>query len=180
MSDTVAEDAERPGVGARVARFFDVRFRSATAIYGLIVFTAFITISSDDVDDDGNPIDAIEMLFDALPALAIFYSAHVFAHTLTDHGERGLGPAFRHALHHSSGMIYSALPTIVVLVAGALTGMSGSDAYSWSLLAAFTMLAVLGYAAYSKRRAPILVRILGAVGTALLGYSLIIFEYILH
>jgi hypothetical protein len=171
-------DAE-PARG-RLARFFDVRFRSATAIYGLIVFTAFITISSDDVDDDGHPIHAAEMLFDALPALAIFYAAHVFAHTLTDHGERGFGPAFRHALHHSSGMLYAAVPTIVVLIIGSFTGMSGEDAYSFSAGAAVVMLAVLGYAAYSRRRSGILVRLLGAAGTAFLGFALIFLEYALH
>ena len=177
MSGTDATAAPPRG---RFARFFDVRFRSATAIYGLIVFTSFITIASDDVDDEGHPIDAAEMLFDALPALAVFYAAHVFAHTLTDHAEHGFWPAFRRALHHSSGMLYAALPTILVLVIGSFTGMSGIDAYSLSTWAAIVMLAVLGWAAYSGRRRSVLVRILGAAGTAFLGLLLILFEYALH
>jgi drug/metabolite transporter (DMT)-like permease len=183
-NDPIRADAGNEPVDARgrgpVARFFDVRFGSATAIYGLIVFTSFITIASDDIDDDGTPITAGGMLFDAIPALAIFYAAHVFAHTLTDHGEQGFGRAFRHALHHSSGMLYAALPTIAVLVVGSFTGMSGLDAYNVSAWVAVAVLAVLGYAAYSRRRSPILIRILGAAGTAFLGFALIIFEYALH
>lgn len=163
-----------------LARFLDVRFRSATAIYGLIVFTSFITIASDDLDDDGGPISAGDMLLDALPALAIFYAAHVFAHTLTDHGEQGFWPAFRRALHHSSGMIYAALPTIAVLVIGIFTGLTGPDAYRWSAWVAVVVLGVLGYAAYSRRRSSIPIRILGAAGTAFLGFALIILEYALH
>ncbi|MBZ4485795.1 hypothetical protein LQ938_10575 [Microbacterium sp. cx-55] len=172
-------DGTEPGRSA-LERFFDVRFRSATAIYGLIVFTSFITISSDDIEEDGTPISAGGMLLDAIPALAIFYAAHVFAHTLTDHGERGFGVAFRRALHHSSGMLYAALPTIVVLVIGSFTGLTGLDAYNWSAWVAVVVLGVLGYAAYSRRRSSVIVRILGAVGTAFLGFTLIILEYALH
>lgn len=177
MSETAAPVEPARG---RFARFFDVRFRSATAIYGLIVFTSFITIASDDVDDEGHPINAAEMLFDALPALAVFYAAHVFAHTLTDHAEHGFRPALRRALHHSSGMLYAALPTIVVLIVGSFTGMSGLDAYFLSTWAAIAMLAVLGWAAYSRRGSSVLVRILGSAGTAFLGFALILFEYALH
>lgn len=163
-----------------VRRWFAVRFRSATAIYGLIVFTAFLTIASDGVDEAGHLVDAGEMLEESVPALLVFYAAHVFAHTLTDHGDRGLWPALRHAVHSSSGMLWSALPSIAILVIGALTGMSGYDVYWYASWTAVIMLTVLGYAAYSRRRAHPLVRIAGAVGTGVLGFVIILLEYALH
>lgn len=164
----------------RLHAWLDVRFRSATAIYGLIVFTAFITISSDETDDGGHLIDAAELLGDAVPALIIFYAAHVFAHTLTEHGAHGFARAFRRALHHSSGMLYTAIPTIVILVAGTLTGMSGADAYWWSMLTTVIVLAILGYAAYARRGSHVAIRLLGGIGTALLGFLIIMLEYALH
>lgn len=165
---------------ARLRRFLDVRFRSPTAIYGLIVFTAFIAIASDGTDEEGRLVSAIEMIGEAVPALLIFYVAHVFAHTLTDHGQLGLAPALRHALHHSSGMLYAALPTIAVLVVGSFTDMPGYDVYEWSMWSAVIVLGVLGYAAYSRRGTHVVVRILGALGTAVLGAIIILLEYVLH
>ncbi|MDQ1128052.1 hypothetical protein [Microbacterium sp. SORGH_AS_0888] len=164
----------------RLHRWFDVRFRSATAIYGLIVFTSFITIASDEVTEDGHPIDAFELLMDAAPALIVFYAAHVFAHTLTDHGAQGFARAFRHALVHSSGMLWSAVPTILILITGAATHLSGADAYWYSMLAAIVVLTVLGYAAYSRRGVAVPLRVLGGIGTGALGFLLIMLEYALH
>ncbi|MFT4212564.1 MAG: hypothetical protein QM626_11925 [Microbacterium sp.] len=175
-----APEPTTPARSGRVRQWFDVRFRSATAIYGLIVFTAFITIASDEVNDAGQLIDAAEILEEAIPALLIFYAAHVFAHTLTDHGERGFGGSLRHAIRHSSGMLWSAIPTIVILVVGSLTHMSGEDAYWYSMLAAIIVLAVLGYTAYARRGMHVSIRVLGALGTGLLGALIILLEYALH
>ncbi len=171
---------ERAARARRVQDWLDVRFRSATAIYGLIVFTAFITLTSDEIDDAGHPIHASEMLEDAVPALLVFYAAHVFAHTLTDHGEHGFGRSLRHALQHSSGMLWTAIPTVLILVIGTLTGMSGYDAYWLSMLVAVLMLGILGYASYARRGSSQVIRVLGAVGTGLLGALIILLEYALH
>lgn len=179
-ADTPVPTRPRRAGADAVRHWFDVRFRSATAIYGLIVFTAFVTIASDETDDDGNLISAGDILWDAVPALLIFYAAHVFAHTLTDHGEHGFGRSLLHALRHSSGMLWAALPSIVILVIGALTGMTGDDAYRFSSWAAIAMLTVLGYAAYSRRGSHVLIRVLGGLGTGVLGFAIIILEYALH
>lgn len=173
------EPAE-PGRAAAVRRFFDARFRTPVAIYGLIVFTAFITISSDGVDEDGHLVDAGEMLAEAVPALLVFYLAHVFAHTLSDHGELGFGPALRRAVHHSAGMLWSALPSIAVLVVGSFTGMSGYAVYDAAAWSAVIMLTILGFAAFGRRGSKLLPRLLGAVGTGSLGFVIIMLEYVLH
>ncbi|MFT4108311.1 hypothetical protein [Propionicimonas sp.] len=172
--------AASPPPREAVRRWFDLRFRSASAIYGLIVFTAFISIASDEINEAGHPIDAAEILAEAVPALLIFYAAHVYAETLTDHGEHGFGRSLRQSLRNSSGMLWSALPTIVILVIGTLTSMSGYDAYWYAMLAAVLILGVLGYAAYSRRGSNVAVRILGGLGTALLGATIILLEYAVH
>ncbi len=166
-----------PEAGSRSSRLRGAiaeRFGSATAIYGLIVFTSFVTIAADSVPEAG------EILAEAIPALIIFYAAHVFAHTLTGHGEHGFRRSLRLAMRHSSGMLYSAAPSVVILVVGALTRMSGEAAYSLSLWAAVIVLGVLGYGAYRRRGASIVARILGGAGTAMLGFVLILLEYSLH
>lgn len=172
--------AEVPAGRGRVREWFDIRFRSATAIYGLIVFTSFITIASDDVTESGHPIDAFELFVDAIPALLVFYAAHVFAHTLTDHGEHGFGRAFVHALHHSSGMLWSAIPTFAIILIGVFTNRSAAQVYWYAMMAAVAMLVVLGYAAYSRRGSHVVIRLLGGIGTGLLGLVIIILEYALH
>lgn len=166
-----------PEAASRVSRLRGAiaeRFGSATAIYGLIVFTSFVTIAADSVPEAG------EILAEAIPALIIFYAAHVFAHTLTGHGEHGLRRSLRLALRHSSGMLYAATPSVLILIVGAVTRMSGEAAYSLSLWAAVIVLGVLGYGAYRRRGASVLTRILGGAGTAMLGILLILLEYSLH
>ncbi|MBA8815786.1 hypothetical protein FHX48_000838 [Microbacterium halimionae] len=172
-SDHSAVDGAHHNAGGFGA-WFDSRFRSAPAVYGLIVFTAFITIASD------HAVDAWDMLDTAVGTLIVFFIAHVFAHTLTSHGEHGLWRAIRHGIAHASGMLYASIPTTLVLVITGVQGASADDAYISSMWVAVAMLALLGYSAYAKRGAHIIVRLFGAAGTALLGLVIILLEYAIH
>ncbi len=58
--------------------------------------------------------------------------------------------------------------------------MSGYDAYWLSMLVAVLMLGILGYASYTRRGSSHVIRVLGAVGTGLLGALIILLEYALH
>ncbi|MDN3496036.1 hypothetical protein QL996_08865 [Planococcus sp. APC 4015] len=165
-------DATPPRRG--IAVWLDARFRSPAAIYGLIVFAAFITISSDHADD------AWDILDTSAWTLVVFFLAHVFAHTLTDHGERGLLQASRHAVRHATGMLYAAIPAAAVLVVCGIRGTSVDDAYAATVWATTLVLAVLGYVAYWRRGAHPLVRVLGAIGTAALGLFIVLLEYVVH
>lgn len=156
------------------ARWLDARFRSPAAIYGLIVFAAFVTISSDHAED------AWDMLDTSAWTLVVFFIAHVFAHTLTDHGDHGLPQAVRHAVRHASGMLYAAIPAALVLVVCGIQGASADDAYAATVLATTLVLAVLGYVAYWRRGAHPFVRLLGAIGTAALGLFIVLLEYVVH
>jgi hypothetical protein len=158
----------------RIVAWFDVRFRSPAAIYGLIVFTAFVTIA----EDHAESID--DMLATSIASLIIFFIAHVFAHTLTEHSEHGFRAATRNALRHGAGMLYASVPSILVLVICDVAGATISDAVDYCMLAAFIVLAILGYHAFQSRRAPFFARILGALATAMLGLFIVALEYGFH
>lgn len=157
-----------------VREWFDARFRNPEAIYGLIVFTAFVTISSD------HAVDAWDILDTAAWTLVVFYIAHVFAHTLTDHGKRSLGDAMMHAMRHASGMLYAAIPAALVLVVCGVQGLSAETAYEAATWTTTIVLAVLGYAAYWRRGAHVVTRIIGALATAALGLFIVLLEYAVH
>lgn len=158
----------------RILAWFGVRFRSPAAIYGLIVFTAFVTIA----EDHAESIE--DMLATSVASLVVFFIAHVFAHTLTEHSEHGLRAATRNAVRHGAGMLYASVPSILVLVIADLSGATISDAVDYCLLAAFTVLAILGYHAFQSRRARWVTRIVGAIATAMLGIFIVILEYGFH
>jgi len=158
----------------RVAAWFDVRFRSPAAIYGLIVFTAFVTIAEDHAVDIG------DMLATSVASLIIFFIAHVFAHTLTEHSEHGFRAASRHALRHGAGMLYASVPSIAVLVIVDASGGNLGDAVDACMFTTFGVLAILGYHAFQSRRAPIWARLLGALATAMLGLFIVALEYGFH
>ncbi len=158
----------------RVKAWFDVRFRSPAAIYGLIVFAAFVTIADD------HATDAWEVLNTSFSTLVVFFIAHVFAHTLTEHGRRGLRGATRSAVRHAAGMLWASLPAILVLGYAGATGMSVDDATDWCAVATFVVLAMLGYHAFRHRGARLIGRIAGAAATATLGLLIVILEAAFH
>lgn len=170
----MSADTLPPGPRSRLSAWLDARFRSAAAIYGLIVYAAFVTISSDHAHD------AWDLLDTAAWTLVVFFIAHVFAHTLTDHGDRGLRAAIRHAVAHSAGMLYAAVPATIALIAFGIAGASAEDAYEGTMWVTWVVLAILGYVAYWRRGAHPVVRLLGAAGTAGLGICIVLLEYAVH
>lgn len=170
----MTEAPQTPRGARRMGAWLDARFRSPAAIYGLIVFAAFVTIASDHAEDPWDMLDASAW------TLVVFFTAHVFAHTLTDHGERGLGEAWWHAVRHSAGMLYAAIPSALVLVVCGMQGASADDAYVATVWTTTIVLAILGYVAYWRRGAHPMIRLLGAVGTAVLGILIVLLEYAVH
>lgn len=170
----MTETVPAPSAWRRVAAWLDVRFRSPAAIYGLIVFTAFVTIA----EDHAESIE--DMLATSVASLIIFFIAHVFAHTLTEHAEHGFRAATRNALRHGAGMLYASVPSVIVLTIVDASGGSLNDAVDYCMLTTFGVLAILGYYAFQSRRAPIWARLLGAVATAMLGIFIVALEYGFH
>jgi drug/metabolite transporter (DMT)-like permease len=183
--ETVAADAAadgrsdaaggRDGRGGAVRRWFRSRFGNPSAVYGLIVYTAAIgALSVEDEDDLG------AMIVKGLFSLIIFFIAHVFAHTLADHGRLPLHRAIWSGVIHSVGMLYTSIPSTLVLVLGLVLGWDAGDAADYALIASVVMLGILGYSAYAERGARHVIRWVGAAGTAALGLLILVLDYLVH
>ncbi len=184
---------------SRLARFRD-RVVTADAVYGTILFAALIAVKADSenaadgvpgdnplpgvhVNIDTTHTDYLQVLLVSVPSLLVFWAAHVYARTIAGHGLRNgedvtLGEAFRHGIRQSTGMLYSALPAVIVLVLGAVGLVQ--DAADWALWVNVLVLGVLGYEALAERRRGIPIRILGGLLTALLGFLLIVIDVAVH
>lgn len=165
---------EAPSAWTRLKAWFDVRFRSPAAIYGLIVFAAFVTIADDHAES------VWEVLLTSTGSLLVFFIAHVFAHTLTEHATHGLRHATREGMRHGAGMLYASVPAMLVLVWASATGVSVSDAAELCGWTTFLVLALLGYSAYRRRGAGLLGRLLGGFATACLGIFIVLLELVIH
>ena len=154
--------------------WFRDRFGNPSAVYGLIVYSVVIATASDDTT--AMP----EILLTSIGSLLVFFVAHVFAHTLADHGRLPLGAAIAHGVRHSVGMLYSAIPSTLVLVAGLSESFDDDTAAEISLLVAMVVLGLLGYSAYAERGVRRTTRWIGAIGTALLGFVIIMLDYFAH
>ena len=160
--------------GGRVRGFLRQRFATPAAVYGLILYTVLLAVASDDNPSVG------EVLFISVTSLLVFFLAHVFAHTLGDHGELGLRRATVQAIHHSSGMLYASIPPTIVLIVAGLLGQDSDSATDSASVAAIVVLGVLGYFAYAKRTDSVATRLVGAFGTALLGALIMLLDYAVH
>jgi hypothetical protein len=174
MSDDTA--TATPDSGApyrRLHTWFDNRFRTPVAIYGLVVYTTFVLIA----EDEG---DVGYLLAASISTLFVFYLAHVFAHTLADHGRHPLGQATRLAFMHSLGMLYAGAPTTIAMLIAAQVTTKADEVADAGIWTAVGMLAVLGYSAYARTGAKMWARLLGAIGTALLGLLVVLLEVVFH
>jgi predicted anti-sigma-YlaC factor YlaD len=154
-------------------------FVTADAVYGLILYAAIVGAVSDDDSD------SLEVLIFSVVSLFIFWGAHVFAGTIATHGVKGgtettLGHAIARSIGHSAGMLYAAILPSFVLLLGVFQVLGTDDAVSLALLVAMVILGVLGYQAFAQRGSPVIVRILGAVGTALFGLLMIVLNIAVH
>ncbi len=158
----------------RFRGFLRARFASPSAVYGLILFTVLIAVASDDHSHIG------EVAIVSVSSLLVFFVAHVFAHTLADHGELGLRRATAQAVHHSSGMLYASLPPGIVLGIGAVAGANAETISDIALVVSVLVLGVLGYFAYARRTDSVAIRLVGALGTAFLGGIVMLLDYFVH
>lgn len=151
-------------------------FVSVDAIYGLILFAALIAASS--VEDD--PESWVVLVFSVF-SLLIFWGAHVFAGTIVTHaGNMPLHRAIWTAMKHSSGMLLAAVLPSIPLLLGGFALISDEDAVDWALTVCTIILFLLGYIAFSRRKANVAVRILGGIGCALFGTLVIALNAAVH
>ena len=174
---------------------------SADAIYGTILFAGLIAVASDENGvGDGIPghlttpqpgvaihlgtsqqqtvTDYLDILLLSRITLLIFWLAHVYARTIAAHGEVRMRTAIWRALDSSAGMLYSVIPTTIVLILGMVGWLP--DAADWSLVVAILVLGVLGYQSFAERGSKVWARILGAVVSGLLGLILVVLDAAVH
>ncbi|MEN2740141.1 hypothetical protein ABCS02_20280 [Microbacterium sp. X-17] len=174
MTDDHATDGPEPERRRRLHHWLRERFGSPAAVYGLIVYSVAIAVVSD--HEETLP----GVLVKSVLTLVIFFVAHVFAHTLADHGRLSLGAAIGRAVRHSAGMLYSSVPSTAVLLLGTLENGDAETTVSVALIVSMVVLAVLGYSAYAERGASRALRWVGAIGTGLLGFLIVALDYAVH
>ena len=150
------------------------RFSAPLAIYGLMIYTVLVGVIADHAESTS------EVFVGTVLTQLVFFAAHVFAHTLGEHGDLGLRQSLVLAVGHASALLYAAIPPAVVLGVGALVGAEPDGIVDLTLLVSTIILGILGYIAYARRTPNIAIRIAGALGTALLGAGVMIIEYLVH
>jgi hypothetical protein len=155
------------------------RLVTADAIYGLILYAALVGV----ISDKSHP--SLEVLILSVLSLLVFWGAHVYAATIAGHGVRDgavitVGAALHDAVWHTSGMLYAAILPSVPLVIAVFGALKDDDAANLSMLVVVVQLAVIGYDSFTQRRSPIIIRILGAIGTGLFGLLMVILNLIVH
>jgi hypothetical protein len=164
-------------------RFLRDRFVTPDAVYGTILFVAVVAASVD--DEDRGSGDLAQTLIFAVITQIVFFVAHVFAGAVAGHGARGaelvpLRTATSRAARHSLGLLYAMVLPAIPLVVGVFGLIDVDDAESLALLVAMVILGVLGYLALADHRVAMPWRILGAIGSAFLGFVIIVLNLLVH
>jgi hypothetical protein len=166
---------------SRIAEFRE-RVVTPDAVYGTILFAAVVAALSDEDDLRG---DIVSTLIFSVITQIVFWIAHVFAGAVAGHGAHGgevvpLGTATSRAIRHSLGLLYGPVLPAVPLLLGSFGLIAADDAGDLSLLIAMIILGVLGYLAFADRGARVIVRVLGALGSAFLGFVIIVLNMAVH
>lgn len=140
-------------------------------VYGIILVTAVIASAGGQ--------GAAHALLVVGVTLAVFWAAHVYAGTVAEHGTLdgevvGLRTAMGRSVVRSRGLVLAGAIPAIPLVLGTLGLLRDTPAIWASLWVAVALLGILGYAAYNRKRAPLYMRIIGAVCTASFGVVIII------
>ena len=163
----------------RALRWIGSQLVTADAIYGLILFSALVAVISTDHSDSW------EVFWVSGLSLVVFFVAHVYAGTIANHGvidghEVTLGHAFQSALGNSSGMLFASVLPAIPLLLGIAHLLSYGSSVDDSLYVVLVILAVLGYLSFAQRKSKMVVRIFGALATALFGLAIIVLNSAVH
>lgn len=155
-------------------------FVTEESVYGVILVSGMIVVAG------GPDSNAFAVFWKVVGTVIVFWAAHVYAGTVARHGglddelELGLGEAFRASLRRSLGLLASALIPSFILLLGATRAVPDQVAIWAALWAGVVVLAVLGWIAFSRRRASWWGRIAGSLGTAAFGIAMILMKAFIH
>lgn len=152
---------------------------SEESVYGTVLVGGMIVVSR------GAGASAWETLEAVLGTVLVFWIAHLYAGTVASYhtvagDETTLREAFRRALRRSVGFLTAAIAPSIVLLLGALEAISDDAAVWTALWLGVGILAVVGYRVFAVRGAKLSIRILGSLGTALMGVAMILLKVLIH
>lgn len=192
-ADLAVEPDDEPQ-GAVLPRFLH-RVVTPEAVYGLVLYATIVAAAST-AAEAGKPKleigdfvfhldDAVAVLIWVVASVVVFWAAHVFAHAVAAHGiHEGemvtVGEATQRALQHSAGMLYAPILPTITIVLGALDIIPDGIVFNLALWISVGLLGILGFLAFTARRAHIGVRLLGGLVIAGLGLVIIIVNSLMH
>lgn len=173
---TTQQQPERSPLPAQVVR---TSFATEQAVYGVLLVSGMLVVAGP------HRASASSMLLTVIVTVVIFWAAHVYAGTVARHGiehgrVRGIRESFRLAVTHSWGLLASAIIPCSILLIGAIGVIPDWLAIWGAMWACIAVLAMLGYIAFQRRGAPVLIRLLGALTTAAFGVVMALLKAVLH
>jgi len=171
-------DRDLPGTKSDRLQSVTNSFGTEEGVYGVILVAGMIVVTGAD------NATAWSVFLAVVGTVLVFWAAHVYAGTVARHGfgdgTTSLRKSFGAALHHSWGLLVSALIPASILLLGVLDAVPDPIAIWSALWTCVAVLAVLGYVAFTRRSSPLWVRLLGALVTAGFGILMILLKAALH
>ncbi|MGR0319166.1 hypothetical protein [Agromyces sp. ZXT2-3] len=154
-------------------------FVTEESVYGVILVSGMIVVAG------GHGDSSWSVFWTVVLTVLVFWAAHVYAgtvahHGMDDHRMVGLGEAFRGAMRRSLGMLVAALIPAFILLLGATRAIPDPIAIWTALWVGVGVLAVLGFIAFRRRGASLLIQVTGALGTAAFGVAMIVLKAFVH
>lgn len=154
-------------------------FVTEESVYGVILVSGMIVVAG------GHGDSSWTTFWTVVTTVVVFWAAHLYAgtvaaHGMDDHRMVGLGEAFRRAFRRSLGMLVAALIPSFILLLGATRAVPDSVALWSALWVCVAVLAVLGFVAFRRRGASLVMQFAGALGTAAFGVAMIILKAFVH
>lgn len=154
-------------------------FATEQGVYGVILVAGLIVVAGADRMTPWQIFVAVSA------TIGVFWAAHVYAGTVAHHGFEGgrvvsLRESFRVSLRRSLGLLVSGFIPALILLLGATHVVADAAAVWLAMWTCVAVLAVLGWIAFTRRRAVWWVRILGSLATAGFGILMIILKALLH
>lgn len=153
---------------------------SESAVYGVVLVSGLVALVADSNHASG------EVLVKIMSTVLVFWAAHVYARVVSyPHEEASVSEvtwtaALRDSVNRSWGMLVAALIPSTVLLLGVLGVLNDNDAIWASLWVDVALLALIGYFGVATWSTKIWARLLGALGTAVLGMVLIALKALIH
>jgi hypothetical protein len=149
-----------------------------SVIYGTVIVSAVIVAAPDDDPD-------LQLVLLTLGTIAIVWVAHVFSEVVAgEHAVTNPPTPFHvvlgHAIGHGAGLLIAAILPVVCLLIGSLGGITQTGAYWASLGVGVLTMGVLGWFVFAHRGNAWPIRLLGALGTALLGAGVVALNGVIH